>query len=60
MNLQFFILVFQNTHFLLKLTSTATELQQKPKFDIFQKALFYIFKKFDAKPCSNCKRAVFI
>ena len=60
MNLHFFILVFQNTYFLSKLTFTATDLQQKPKFDIFQKALFCMFKMFDAEPCSNCKRAVFI
>ena len=36
------ILVCQRTHSLLELTFRAVELQQSPKFDIFQKALFCI------------------
>ena len=34
------ILASQRTHSLLELTFRAVELQQSPKFDIFQKALF--------------------
>ena len=36
------ILASQRTHSLLKLTFRAAELQQSPKFGIFQKALFCI------------------
>ena len=36
------ILASQRSHSLLELTFRAVELQQSPKFDIFQKALFCI------------------
>lgn len=35
------ILMFEKTHFFLKLIFRATENQQRPKFDIFHKVLFF-------------------
>ena len=40
------ILFFQKIHSLLKLTFKATYLGQRPKFDIFQKALFFTLALF--------------
>ena len=37
------ILVFQETHLLLKLIFRATEMRQRPKFDLYQKAPFCTF-----------------
>ena len=39
------ILTFQKIYLLLKLTFRATELRQRPKFNIFQKALFGFWRQ---------------
>ena len=57
------ISLFQKTHSLFKLIHRAAQLQQTPKYDIFQKGIFWTFSlryKSGTKRRSNCSRAVFM